>query len=420
MLLCLPAIIVTGCASDGLLTGLTDEPLPLEESHSPYPTAIQANELPGPTGIHPASSAKQNSSTPAPVNPTEPVSNQAQKTETQAAPGEGATGSKQTPTPTKSAEPAVASDPPHGAVGGGVQAAPMAPPSTTQSTSPPTQIVETSSVDPARAPQTTASSTTISAGSITLSGDERLAAIAQQRDVLIAMLQEDIQLRKVAATANPDKELARLEQQLRLLYAAANRREDATRSVESLDQAHREAYKHLMHGLATWINDPPSSRSPSQMAQVVHSLREASTDLAAICKLELRNAALCERVESFGWYTEFARNEFRPKQEVILYVEVDHFVAQEKGPHSFETELQGQYQIFDSRGQMIAERKLPLDREVCRNRRHDYFLAYPIYMPESIEPGKYRLELTVEDLRSDEHNHGRKFGEASIEFAVRS
>src|SRR4029453_5769930 len=126
------------------------------------------------------------------------------------------------------------------------------------------------------------------------------------------------------------------------------REESRAPTIESLDSAQREAYEHLMHGLARWIDDRPSSRNSSQTDQVVHSLREASSDLAAICKLELRNAALCERVESFGWYTEFARNEFRPKQEVILYVEVDHFVAQEKGPHSFETELQGQYQIFDA------------------------------------------------------------------------
>ena len=68
-------------------------------------------------------------------------------------------------------------------------------------------------------------------------------------------------------------------------------------------------------------------------------------------------------------------------------------------------------------GNIVAERKLPLDREVCRNFRRDYFLAYPIYIPESIEPGRYRLELTIEDLKASGQYQGRKFGEGMIEFS---
>ncbi|HEX5106616.1 MAG TPA: hypothetical protein VFV87_22505, partial [Pirellulaceae bacterium] len=148
-------------------------------------------------------------------------------------------------------------------------------------------------------------------------------------------------------------------------------------------------------------------------------LRDAASELAAASKLDLHNLAFCERVQSFGWYTEFPRNEFQPKQQVILYVEVDNFAAIEKGPNSFETQLQGHYQIFDGRGNIVAERKLPLDQEVCRNIRRDYFLAYPIYMPESIAPGRYRLELTIEDLKASAQYQGRKFGEGMIEFSIR-
>jgi hypothetical protein len=102
-----------------------------------------------------------------------------------------------------------------------------------------------------------------------------------------------------------------------------------------------------------------------------------------------------------------------------LYVEVENFSAEEKGPHSYETELQGSYQIFDASGAIVAERKLPLDREVCRNYRRDYFLAYRLYMPDNIPPGGYRLELTIEDLKARGQYQGRKLGQASIEFAIR-
>jgi hypothetical protein len=250
-----------------------------------------------------------------------------------------------------------------------------------------------------------------------MSPEERLTAMAAQRDVLIAMLEEEIQLRRISAT--PDSELARLEQQLRLLYAAADRVDDAVRGIDALSASEREAFKHTMFGVSTWLSETDARKSPLRNARALRSLREATTHLSAVSKLDLKSLALCERVENFGWFSEFPRYEFQPKQQVILYVEVDNFVAVEKSPNSFETELQGHYQIFDARGNIVAERKLPLDREICRNYRRDYFLAYPIYMPEQIESGKYRLELTIEDLKAEGEYQGRKFGEGMIEFTIR-
>ncbi len=247
--------------------------------------------------------------------------------------------------------------------------------------------------------------------------EERLQAIASQRDVLIAMLEDEVRQRTSAVT--PDPLLGRIEQELRLLYAGAERVDDAARPVDSLSDAERAAYKNLMFGLSTWLTTEEARRAPLRNARVMRSLREATGELAAASKLDLRNLAFCERVQSYGWFTEFARNEFQPKQQVILYVEVDNFAALEKSPTSFETELQGHYQIFDSRGNIVAERKLPLDQELCRNYRRDYFLAYPIYMPESIAAGRYRLELTIEDLKATGEYQGRKFGEGMIEFAIR-
>ena len=249
------------------------------------------------------------------------------------------------------------------------------------------------------------------------SPDERSSAVAQQLDVLIAMLEEDIRLRK--AEPGNNLQLARNEQQLRLLYAAAQRPDDAARAIDSLSESENEGFKHLMFGLSTWLAEDEARRGPLRNARLLRSLRDVSSALAAASKLDLRNLAFCEHVESFGWYSEFSRNEFLPKQQVILYVEVDNFLAQEKGPHSFETELQGRYQVFDARGQIVAERQLPLDREICRNFRRDYFLAYPIYIPENLTVGRYRLELTIEDLKAGKDYQGRKFGEGMIEFAVR-
>jgi len=189
--------------------------------------------------------------------------------------------------------------------------------------------------------------------------------------------------------------------------------------VESLDPPQREAYKHLMFGVGVWLSPDESRRPPLRGAKVLHSLRDATAELSAASKLELRNLVFCERVDHFGWYAEFPRKEFQPKQQVILYVEVENFAAEQKGPGSYETELQGSYEILDVGGQIIASRQLQLDKEVCRNHRRDYFLAYRVYMPDNISPGHYRLELTVEDLKARGKYQGRKLGEGMIEFTIR-
>jgi hypothetical protein len=249
------------------------------------------------------------------------------------------------------------------------------------------------------------------------SSSDRQQHVEQARISLIEALETEIKQRRSESAT--DEELPRLEQQLRLAYVSAGRLDDAVAGVESLDPTQREAYKNLMFGLGVWLSPDESRRPPLRSAKVLHSLRDATTDLAAAGKLEVKNLVFCERVDHFGWYSEFPRKEFQPRQQVILYAEVENFSAEHKGGAGFETELQGSYVILDSSGQEVASRQLQLDKEVCRNHRRDYFLAYRIYMPEGISPGRYRLELTVEDLKARGKYQGRKLGEGVIEFAIR-
>ena len=434
----------SGCASSGWMARLSDDELPLEQQTTPYPTAV-GRSIP-PAASHDATAtveATQASDTPSQTQPpakkvldpipvqTPPVAPLAMVP--------SALRMNRTPEPipvevpasqTAAAQQTEASQP-EAAAQQHVERPVMDPAMTNASDSLP-PIVSPSDARPAFAQAQAAGFGSAGASpsqalptqapppTQTLSlqlPEDRLQAISQQRDVLMAMLEDEVRQR--AGAGMPDPQLPRLEQELRLLYVAGQRVDDAARAIDSLSDAEREAYRNLMFGLSTWLTADEARRAPLRNARVMRSLRDAASELAAASKLDLRNLAFCERVQSYGWFTEFSRNEFLPKQQVILYVEVDNFAAVEKSPTSFETELQGHYQIFDSRGNIVAERKLPLDREVCRNYRRDYFLAYPIYLPEAIEPGHYRLELTIEDLKATGEYQGRKFGEGMIDFAIR-
>jgi hypothetical protein len=243
---------------------------------------------------------------------------------------------------------------------------------------------------------------------------ETLEALCQKH---IVALEREIRER---TDRKEEAELPALRQKLRLLQLISDRTDDAVDKIEQLPPAEREAFKQMMFALSTWLSPDDAKRTSSRNAKILRSLQEVNNQLSAVSKLDLKNLMFCEKVESFGWYTEFPRAEFTPKQQVILYVEVQNFAAEEKTASAFETELQGRYQIYDAAGNLVDERELPLDREICRNYRRDYFLAYRVYIPSDLSPGKYRLELTIEDLKAKQDFKGRKQGEAMIEFSIKS
>lgn len=247
--------------------------------------------------------------------------------------------------------------------------------------------------------------------------DERRAELIRQRDALVAAVEAEIELRQTKDERDP--ELSQMQQQLRLLYLISERPDDAVEEIESLPPSEQEAFKQVLFGLSTWLAADEEHRPALRNARILRSLRDAAVELSAAAKLDVRNVRLCESVEGFGWYQEFPTSQFRAKQQLILYAEVENFATEKQGPSTFETELAASYQIFDASGTLVDERELPLDKEVCHNQRRDYFLAYRIYLPEGLAEGRYRLELTIEDLKAKDHHQGRKLGDGVVEFSVR-
>ena len=219
---------------------------------------------------------------------------------------------------------------------------------------------------------------------------------------------------QLASTDLDEREQTRLAGVLRLMYVAANRPEEATASLERLPSPQQEFWKQGMAGLTALLAPEGTPVASRQAKLALQHLRDACHELAALASLEVRNLAFCRRVESYGRYTEFEPYEFLPEQEVILYTEVNNF-AVEKTPSGFETELLGSYQIFDEAGRHVGDYELPLDKQVCRHIRTDYFLPYRLYLPKTLAAGTYKIQVTMQDRK------GHKFGQTEpVEFRIRN
>jgi hypothetical protein len=197
---------------------------------------------------------------------------------------------------------------------------------------------------------------------------------------------------------------------LRMLYLLAGRRDDALRPIPSTSPSVQDFWAKELYGLSAWLDTQRNNDPTRRAAEAKQHLSEAIARLSETAPLVVRNLGFVTDIQGFGNYKKFAEYKFTPGQEVLLYAEVENF-ASEPTEDGYQTELRFGYQIFDSRGQRVADHE-STSKERCLNVRRDFYIGYRFHMPTRIYDGTHTLQLTVEDLQS------QKIGQSSIEFTI--
>ena len=220
-----------------------------------------------------------------------------------------------------------------------------------------------------------------------------------------------LQAESGSATAlSPDQKLS-MEAKKRMLSLILDDLDAAMTPIESLQTHEQEFFQHEFQALHAATDPKGNPVINRRWTLALQSHRKAQMNLAAVSNLEILNATFCTEVDSFGIISKFPQYHFHKDQELLLYCELDNFVSTPV-KDGYETQLQGSYEIVDSNGRRVADQLLPMDEHVCRNQRRDYFIAYRMYMPQDVKPGRYTLKLTVEDMK------GHKFGQTNVDFQI--
>jgi len=222
----------------------------------------------------------------------------------------------------------------------------------------------------------------------------------------------------VAALAVPeagesDGDRFRRDLARRYLLVLSGDPDSAVLAMQGLTKPEQEFLRHNL--LAVWkMTDPEGHPVASRrFAAALAPYRSAARHLSeATEQLEIQSLAFCTEIISYGQVKRFPTTRFAAGQKVILYCEIDNFVA-EKTAEGYNTELQGSYEIFDDQGSKVAGQVLPTDRQRCDHYLRDYFIAYQMHLPAQLEAGKYRLELTMECV------NGKKYGQGSLPLEIK-
>ena len=240
--------------------------------------------------------------------------------------------------------------------------------------------------------------------------DEQLAR-------LIDLMEQDLAKRAEPATDAERDEAARLHVFLRMLYLMDGQQARTMQAVPHLPEPHQEFWTQLFWGLANYFDSQNLPDAGARATEAVTQLREAADRLQPEARLLLRNATFCHKIDGFGKYARFDRDEFTPGQRVLVYLEARNFHSELGEAGEYTTRLRTTVEFHRSgRGPtagLVETTDFPTTEDTCRSVRRDYFNAYDIYLPDDLRPGPHVLKLIVEDELS------HRVATASLNFTVR-
>ena len=165
------------------------------------------------------------------------------------------------------------------------------------------------------------------------------------------------------------------------------------------DRALVEEYQTLFSELGRQLG----GERTSDRTALLNSTKALSAALSAQQKIAVVHAALCSRVEGFGNYTPFAKNEFRigDLPRMLVYTELDQFKSTRQADGQFAVKLVQELSLFRAGGRdralVWAEQPVQIT-DASRNPRRDFFLVQILRLPENLEAGEYELQVKVSDL----------------------
>jgi hypothetical protein len=211
------------------------------------------------------------------------------------------------------------------------------------------------------------------------------------------------------------EKLAYIQKQVnvRMLYLLSGQPARSLEPIAGLEPADQEFWQQVFWGVSNYFDRSAIADPGDRATQTIAQLRAAVHKLQEKSKLELRNVSFCNKIESYGRYERFKRDEFTAGQPVLVYAEVENFKSEPTADGPYRAILKSTIEIFDSRGALVHTMPFAANEDLCASPRRDYYNSYEFPIPQQIALGPHTLKLTVQDQLS------QKVASYTVNFTVK-
>lgn len=185
---------------------------------------------------------------------------------------------------------------------------------------------------------------------------------------------------------------------LRVLQLMAGETAAGLEPVAGLSPADQRLWRGLLWAMANARDDGEQIDPAYRAAQVLAVLDELREDLQDQAPLEIPTVQICRKVASFGSITPLPSDTVRPLDRVSLYTEIRNFSSRIEQDGLHHVRLRQFISLKNAGGKEVWQREYTNIDDSCRTRRQDFFLSTPETIPADLAPGRYVLEVTVEDV----------------------
>ncbi|MGA3066303.1 MAG: hypothetical protein ABSF29_05590 [Tepidisphaeraceae bacterium] len=174
-------------------------------------------------------------------------------------------------------------------------------------------------------------------------------------------------------------------------------------TISGLTSEDREILSALLDGINNFRNTVRAD-SNQMLGQKIQPLVDMVDRLHQQAELAIPVVALCTRVDSFAVYRPVPSCRFPAGQdnEVIVYCEVANFTSTQNNQQMWETRLRQEMTLYTEGGMAVWPEKSNAEMfvDLAHSRRHDFFIARRVALPQALTIGRYLLKVTITDPQS--------------------
>ena len=174
-------------------------------------------------------------------------------------------------------------------------------------------------------------------------------------------------------------------------------------SISGLTSEDREILSALLDGINNFRNTVRAD-SNQMLGQKIQPLIDMVDRLHEQAELTIPVISLCTRVDSFAVYRAVPSCRFPAGEdnEVIVYSEVANFTSTQNNDKMWQTRLMQEMTLYTEGGMAVWPEKsnAQLFVDFAHSRRHDFFIARRVKIPDALTIGRYLLKVTITDPQS--------------------